>query len=778
MPESEELQRLNDRARELYNQGDYDGAKRLWEEVLKVSPDDPAATEGFRMVSILTEECSLFDSGSNGGDDIEGRADQIMTMLRSGQVEEAMSSVQALMAQHPDDPRVHEAHKAAQQAYESQPFIREQLDRARAVLADGKPEEAREHCRKVLAVDSGNLEAREQLLEIERCITQPKEKPASGAGGSGETVAFGLVFERREVGARAEEETATPVKRAPESPSGGLLEPGGDSEVLDLGADGLDLDLLDEEISNLGGGGPMGAAPETPTEAAPHPKPLDLAGPSYEPPAGTGMDGERDKEPAPDRSAHTALPRADSATMDAPPSHTPPPSETSPVDELQFDLDQPPPPQPSAAGPLTEEDLPEGAGADEFVKKARRELEAERYSDAIASASRAMAIAGDSNEASQIIDEARGALEREAQKLEHLMQEAHDAAEAGNTEAAEGFLRKVLDKSPEHQEALALKESLAKDSAEPSMESIPLVRVSTPPPSERVSGFGSPGEPAPSEEDSAPGGEPVTPLRQPPRRPMPTPLARPAARQAKRRFSMIRLLVVLVPIGLAAAGYFFVQAYFGSSGTEDVASADQASLDPEMIDLGQDGAGEGSAGTVKPDAAPSRPTPEAGKTTAQLVAEGRKALREGRTKDAVEALRRAAAADSGNVETLELLNEALAKLEAEEQIRIKMKAISESFEEHRYEDALRILYRLPEELQKGEIERYKRNAWFNIGVVDLRGMDCAGAIDKFTEALNIDSKDSDAIEARKIAESYQDRDKDIVYRTFVNKLGLRSMNSR
>src|SRR5262245_27318496 len=123
MHQSDECQRLNERASRLYESGDYDGAKRLWEEVLKISPSDPRASEGHRMASILVEGWSPLPLGGSASrppaDSPRAAIPEIESMLEDGRITDAMEHARWLLDQAPDDVAIQEIHAAALRAYEA-----------------------------------------------------------------------------------------------------------------------------------------------------------------------------------------------------------------------------------------------------------------------------------------------------------------------------------------------------------------------------------------------------------------------------------------------------------------------------------------------------------------------------------------------------------------------------------------------------------------------------------------------------------------------------------
>src|SRR2546428_3443826 len=289
---TEECRRLKERASRLCGEGDYAGAKRLWEEALKLSPSDPEALEGHRQASVLAKTMSASADQSSPDTTAKAGSDQVARMLDAGRVAEAMAAARALRASFPDDLAVRQAYKSAQQAYEAEPFIREQITLSRQLMDKGMTMQAGAACRKVLALDDRNREALDLLSQIE-----DQQAPAAAVVSPGaQNESLGFILEDREEPHDDPTSVLQPLPRAEESVSGGLFEFQQNEEDLDLSLSSMDF-------------GKGGAETGMPSSSTPAGHPGGPPGTDADPaPAGPGrQEAERDiRAPGDPRPAHPA----------------------------------------------------------------------------------------------------------------------------------------------------------------------------------------------------------------------------------------------------------------------------------------------------------------------------------------------------------------------------------------------------------------------------------------------------------------------------------------
>ena len=100
------------------------------------------------------------------------------------------------------------------------------------------------------------------------------------------------------------------------------------------------------------------------------------------------------------------------------------------------------------------------------------------------------------------------------------------------------------------------------------------------------------------------------------------------------------------------------------------------------------------------------------------------------------------------------------------------------FQEGDYYSALKILYRLPDDIRPEQVLQFKVSGWFNLGLIALK----AGRIDQclghFNEIQAIAPDDETAMELREFALGYQSQELDRAFYQRVNDLEFRAFNDR
>ncbi len=141
---TQEIERLHDRAVGCYVQGRYDEARDAWEEILQAAPGEARALEGVQLLGALTRQSrpqvrgACRDSPENGSDVME--PSEIEALLRSGRYREALDAAKAHERAHPGEA----AAKAlcccrALEKVEAEPFIAGELARGRGRAGGGRP---------------------------------------------------------------------------------------------------------------------------------------------------------------------------------------------------------------------------------------------------------------------------------------------------------------------------------------------------------------------------------------------------------------------------------------------------------------------------------------------------------------------------------------------------------------------------------------------------------------------------------------------------------------
>jgi tetratricopeptide (TPR) repeat protein len=110
---------------------------------------------------------------------------------------------------------------------------------------------------------------------------------------------------------------------------------------------------------------------------------------------------------------------------------------------------------------------------------------------------------------------------------------------------------------------------------------------------------------------------------------------------------------------------------------------------------------------------------------------------------------------------------------AKQQIAPLAKQI-ELFRQHEWDFLLPDLWRMREKTPGNrDVDRLIVDSYYNLGVRDLQRADAAKAVEKFQEALNISPNDALAKRHMLFAQTYQERQKDLLYRIYVRYLTYR-----
>jgi tetratricopeptide (TPR) repeat protein len=257
-----------------------------------------------------------------------------------------------------------------------------------------------------------------------------------------------------------------------------------------------------------------------------------------------------------------------------------------------------------------------------------------------------------------------------------------------------------------------------------------------------------------------------------------------AAVKSGRKGLNVKLVAVAAVVLLAAAGAYV---YFG---TDLLGGAGSGAADGAQ----DGGSGEGGLAEALGEAG--------GRSTDELLAEADRITGKQITVEAVkddteklrEALERAQTAmDSGNygqaviayndVISLDPTNPAAnaGLSEAGRLYRVRRAQYEEldrakqSFLSGDYTSALRVLYRMPADLEPAAVERYKANAWYNLGLVELKAGNTGKAMEHMNDVLQIVPEDQKAMDARGLAERFHGAVKDLSYYAEAERLTFRTL---
>lgn len=387
----------------------------------------------------------------------------------------------------------------------------------------------------------------------------------------------------------------------------------------------------------------------------------------------------------------------------------------------------------------------------DLLTEAKAEVEAGRRSEARAILSRVFILDEDNAEGRELEATLEVDSEGDLREIESWMIEGVQAFDQGRHEDARRYFEKVLGAHPEHREALHYLEKIREQEA--SFGDIPedLLGGASLPADE----LSTPLPPSPEQIEPLPVAE--RPKRERPSRPEPSAAAAPVRRGFSLPKPVVAGAVGVLLVGLAA---FFV---------------------PKLL-----GGGDASSPPLLPPPAPPRPAksqapakgpetaakPVAPADPAQLIARARSAMRTEDYGAAVIAYKAVLDADPANAEALEGIRDAGDRYKAQRAEQEQFERVRLAFHDGEYTSALRMLYRMPEGVDRAQVERLKADGWFDLGVVALRAGEVSQAIGHFDEVLSI-QPDPDAARWRTFAMRYRNAPKDRSFYDAVESIRFR-----
>ena len=242
----------------------------------------------------------------------------------------------------------------------------------------------------------------------------------------------------------------------------------------------------------------------------------------------------------------------------------------------------------------------------------------------------------------------------------------------------------------------------------------------------------------------------------------------PTARHAgTQRIVGVAALLLLV----AGAGYLAWK-FVGSS--DEPAQAGAAEQATSLAGVPAAPAGAAGAAAAESD---SGERVEGGQDVESLLAAARVAFEAGEYADAIVAYDRVVAADPENQEAQDRLRAAGEFYRAEREADERNRQAIVAFEQGDYRNALRLFYRMQpaSAAEQRQIDGYKLNGWFNMGVQALGSGDCAMARSHLKEAQEIKPADAGVTNALKIAQECSAGPRQETYYDAVRKLPLRGL---
>ena len=234
-------------------------------------------------------------------------------------------------------------------------------------------------------------------------------------------------------------------------------------------------------------------------------------------------------------------------------------------------------------------------------------------------------------------------------------------------------------------------------------------------------------------------------------------------------------IVIVGVMSIAAMGLIRLPKYFIGGGEESQPDSPIATK-TEKIQVPIPASGPSSTPAAEAQPAPAKADPLPG--VPRTFEQGRALVTEGKLPDARLILTDVLKREPANRQAAELLASVRDRLQEREQIDQTMNGIQTAFKQDRFEDALRMLYRLPQPMQRGDVERFKRNAWYNNALSYMLGGNITESTRCFKEVIEIDPADADAKHLMEFLRTYQGKEKDRSYYTYVESLPKRTIDAR
>jgi tetratricopeptide (TPR) repeat protein len=379
-----------------------------------------------------------------------------------------------------------------------------------------------------------------------------------------------------------------------------------------------------------------------------------------------------------------------------------------------------------------------------------------------------VAVLDEDNVAAQVLgDRIRQKESDSLRQIDDWIVEGVQLFEQGRPTEARANFERVLSVMPDHLEARdyirRIEEAMAAAAAPRAV----------PPPA-------SPGAPVPVEEDflaSLTAGAPQEPVLQgiplagtsprakaPSAMPVAAPLAPPAA-LASRRVSPKVIVGALV--GLGVAGWWFMR------------SQEPASDIPESAIAGERQAATGAKAAAAPgNAAPAEapaallpPPAPPGDPHARVE----QAVARQDWSAAIVAYNEILAGNPDDVVARAGLMEAAKQYREKKALDEQLVQARRAFADGEYEAALRLLYRVPKDVEPAKVEAGKVAGWVNLGIISLKAGEPDKALASFGEALSLRADDGEVKKLQAFAQDAAGKPKDGAYYARVEAIEFRSL---
>lgn len=166
-------------AEERYRSGDNQGAQQVFEAVLQIDPSNEKAREGLALTSLKESNWQLVDRQGSQDQAFLATMTRARESLASGLLDDAYYLAEDLVRQYPGNPEAQALLDQVEQAQAQAPQTAQALGAAREALDRGDRAGAADACRQVLAIEPGNREAEMLLEQIELGGPGPADGPKS-----------------------------------------------------------------------------------------------------------------------------------------------------------------------------------------------------------------------------------------------------------------------------------------------------------------------------------------------------------------------------------------------------------------------------------------------------------------------------------------------------------------------------------------------------------------------------------------------------------------------
>jgi tetratricopeptide (TPR) repeat protein len=241
---------------------------------------------------------------------------------------------------------------------------------------------------------------------------------------------------------------------------------------------------------------------------------------------------------------------------------------------------------------------------------------------------------------------------------------------------------------------------------------------------------------------------------------------------AGRRLPLARVAVGVLVIAVLGTGGWFGVSWFLGRASVVKAPAPKPSVQTTTARVSRPRVEPQNPEPVRPPA----PAPKLTGSVPDLLARARAAFERQDYAGAVLAYNAVLSLEADNDEAKSGLARAGEAYKAQKAEHEQMEKVRDAFREEDYTTALKLLYRMPEKGNLVAMDRYKVNGWYNLGVNALKIGDCRTAASHFDEAMAIRPSDPELKRVKALSQRYAGDLADPSIKDEVSKLTLRGMD--